>query len=159
MKYGIPLKILLIALGLIFFLFVTIYEKHARNQMQGVIEEHARIISEALWYMDPKGTDEYLSAVASQYDYESIRVTNEEGHTFLEVASRDLNHFETFLIDLKLISRIHISKNIYYADQVIGRIEVIWHNKTIYLYSYVLFVSLLIVIVAQLYNRVLRVRV
>ncbi len=153
---GVPLKILIVALGLIFLFFVILYENHARNQAQAAVEEHARIISDALWYMDPKGTNQYLSAVATANDYESTRVTNEKGHVFIEIGSRDLNNFETLLINLKLISRLRISTNVFFNEKMIGRIEVMWRKKTIYLYSYVLLVSALIVIVVQLYNRVLR---
>ncbi len=156
MKKGIPIRVVMSILILSFVFFVLLYEGHSHNKMQIKVEEHARIISGALWNMDPKGANEYLAAVAMHNDYECAHVADEEGEMFIGANSKDLTDIEVLLMNWKLTSRVHISTDVFFNDKVIGNINVIWRKKTVYLYSYILLVGGLILAVLQLYNRVLR---
>jgi len=53
-----------------------------------------------------------------------------------------------------MIPRVNLSQDIFKDKQIIGKIEIVWLNKTIYIYLYVLILCLLIFTIIQLYGRV-----
>jgi len=156
MRKGLPLKTVNIILCLMYSIFVIGYGSYARNKVKEAVKEHAGVIAGSLWDIDPQAPSEYINAIMRQYDYKSIVVSDNEGTIFIEREAQDHHWFELFLINMKLIPRIPVSSDIFYEGNVIGKVTIVWYCKTLYLYLYVLLVLSLLLVILQLYNRILK---
>ena len=58
MNYRRITSIAMIVLCITFAAFVLLYERHARNEAQSRVDEHAHIIADALWNYNPQGTSQ-----------------------------------------------------------------------------------------------------
>jgi hypothetical protein len=137
-------------------LFVMTYHIYQGRQIQKAMDEHARIVAGSLWDLNSKGSEEYLRAVAMLNSYEYIIVKDDGGNKFIEVKSLKVNPFERQLIKLKLIPRKQVFANVHYDNELLGTVEALWLDKSIYAYAYAFLIGLLLFVVIQLYRRILR---
>ncbi len=126
------------------------------SEIRSAVEEHARIVAVSTWDLNYQGSEEYLLAVAMHYDYKHIMIRDITGSILIEAYHPPLNFFEKTLIRLGLIPQIRFSKGIVYNQEVLGNVEVLWLNKSIFVYTYAFVVCLLLFVVAYLYERLLK---
>ncbi len=138
-----------------FCLFAFTYNFYKTKQIQTAVEEHAEIISESIWVVNQKSSEQYLLAVAKDYSYEQILVRDTLGEELLYLKAPGINPFEKFLVMVKLIPRIKISSDIFYREKLVGNIEALWLNQAIYVYVYVFLLCLLLLTVVHLYNNIM----
>jgi PAS domain S-box-containing protein len=144
-----------VGLFAVFCLFAFTYHAYQARQIKKAMEEHARIVAGSLWDLNPMASEEYLRAVAALNNYESIVVKDADGNTFIEVKQPEINAFERDLVKLKLIPRVRVSSKIVYRKELLGQVEALWLDKSIYAYAYAFLVCLLLFVVLQLYSRIL----
>ncbi len=137
-------------------LFVMTYHSYQGRQIQKAMNEHARIVAGSLWEFNPKGSEEYLRAVTALNNYGSIIVKDADGKNFIEVKHLKVNALESQLIKLRLIPRKQVFANVYYDGELLGTVEALWLDKSIYAYAYAFLIGLLLFVVIQLYRRILR---
>ena len=78
--------IISIVISIIFYsIFVVMYEKYARSQIQTQIEEHAIILADDLWRFNSRGASEYLKLAAASQSYETLVVTDHSGQVFTSI--------------------------------------------------------------------------
>jgi len=145
-----------ILLTVSFCLFVVGYEKYTLVRAQARIETHARIIQDAMWNYNHLGASEYLALAADTDNYQSLTVTHHNGDIFQEIRTEKPGPFESFLIHLHLIPRVHLLAQVEYKGNIIGWVEAIWLPRSIYVYAYVFFAAVMVYIVIFLYLRVLK---
>ncbi|RJP84573.1 MAG: PAS domain S-box protein [Desulfobacteraceae bacterium] len=139
-----------------FCLFAFTYHSHQVRRIQHAVNEHAKIVAGSIWDLNPKGSEEYLRAVAANNNYEQLLVQDSDGNIFIEVKQPAVNLFETELIRLKLIPRVRVSADIFYHKELLGKVEALWLDKSIYVYAYAFLVALLLFAVVLLSRRILR---
>ncbi len=146
----------LVVLVIGFGLFVYIFHAHQTRYIQQAVKEHAKIVARSVWVLNPKGSEEYLRAVTQLNNYEHIIVREIDGKTFTEIKHAAINPIEKKLIQLKLIPRVSVSADVNFNKELLGKVEVLWLDKSIYIYAYAFLVGLLVFVVVQLYQRILR---
>lgn len=140
----------------LFGIFLLFEEGHIRRKAQSRLDEHARIIADDLWNINAKGTFEYLTLACKSDSYASIWVTDDTGNVFQEIIADRPKNLERLLVSIHLIPQVHLVSDIIHEEKTIGRIDVIWHKKSIYTHIYILFALLLVHAVFQLYVRILQ---
>lgn len=154
MKYFLQKVSFVIVLA--FFLFVVAYHKQKVSEIISAVEEHARIVAASIWDLNYQGSEEYLLAVAMLYDYQTVMIKDTAGIIHIKFHHPSINSFEKALIRLKLIPQVRFSKDIVYNEEILGKVEVLWLDKSIFMYTYGFVIGLLLLTVAYLYERVLR---
>jgi len=154
MRLFFPKNLLVLLIG--FGLFVYIFHAHQVRSIQKAVNEHAKIVARSVWVLNPKGSEEYLRAVTQYHNYEHIIVRENDGKIFTEIKHPPINPIEKKLVQLKLISRVSLSADVNFNNERLGKVEVLWLDKSIYVYAYASLVGLLLFIVIFLYQRVLR---
>ena len=145
-----------VLLAVFFGLFIMGYEKHALVGAQARIQTHARIIEDAMWNYNHTGAAEYLALAADTHNYESLMVTHHDGGVFQNIRIEKRGHLEQWLIRLHLIPRVPLKAAVEYNGNLIGWVEAVWLPRSIYIYAYVFFATVLIYAVIFLYLRVLK---
>ena len=140
---------------LVFCIFIFGYERHAGNSADRELQNHARIISSALWNYNTKTALEYLTLASRSEGYEQILVVDSSGEIFLEITGEKLTNIDTLLAKASLIRRVHLTSAILREGIEIGSIQTIWYNKSVYIYINILFALLLIYAVLHLYIRLI----
>jgi signal transduction histidine kinase len=82
-----------------FCAFVILFERYAHKEAQLRIEEHGRIIADALWNSNPKGATEYLSLACKSQNYRYLVVIDtQEKHALLgQIAGKMAHDFNNIL--------------------------------------------------------------
>jgi len=145
-----------VSVGLIavaFFLFVLFYGSHVQKREQNRVDNHSRVIANALWNLDPKGITEYLRLACKAYGYRDVLVTQGTGEMFITFDYSLQNSIDKFLISLTLIPTANFISDIVYKEKVIGQISVTWYNTAVYIYTYALLLVFLLVTALWYYLR------
>ncbi len=153
MNYKKITAITVIVFSVVFSFFVLLYEIHVRRQARIRMEEHARVISDAMWNYNEKVAYEYLLLALRSEGYHRLVVIDDRNEIFLDIREEDQESSENWLISLGLIPRIFLSAVIFHNGAFIGRVHAVWYCKSIYVYFYVLFAMALGVVVVYLYTR------
>lgn len=143
----------IVVLCIAFCLFVLFYERHAFNQAQSHIKEHALIIANDLWDYNSQGASEYLFLACKSHNYEHLLVSEINGKVFQEIRSKKPEGFDRLFISLGLIPSIYLVSDVVFKKETIGKIEAVWNSKTIYMHIYVLFAMVMMMIAFYLYMR------
>ncbi len=144
-----------ISIACLFFLFLFFFHRHTINSANQELVKHSEIIAESVWVFDSKGSDKYLRETALKNHYESLIVRDMKGNIITEIKLIEMNSFEKLLILIKMIPRVKLSQDIHMNNERIGKIEIVWLNKSVYIYVYALILCILIVAIIQLYGRIL----
>ncbi|MBF0260045.1 MAG: response regulator [Desulfamplus sp.] len=145
------LTLILAALFLLSFcVFVFFYERYVYQKAQSRIKEHAVVISNALWNLDPQGAIEYLTLACKSHNYKTITVSDTKGRIFQKAENNTEDWVEKFFITINLINDIKLASRVIFSNKEIGQIEAIWKSDTIYLELYVLFALILTYLVCNL---------
>ncbi|MBF0469603.1 MAG: PAS domain S-box protein [Desulfamplus sp.] len=143
---------------LVFCLFVFLYEKYEYKEAQSRIEQHALVISNSLWNIDPQGAVEYLTLACKSHNYKTITVTDTKDKLFQKAENDTDDWFENFLTAINLINDVPLASSVMFNGREIGKIKAIWKCDTIYLELYVLFALILTFLVCNLNINLLRSR-
>jgi PAS domain S-box-containing protein len=125
--------------------FVYYQQGFSHSKAQVEIANHARIISRSVWNLDPSSPTAYLSLAASANFYESVVVRDDVGAVFLKLSCDPATPLDRSLLSVGLMRRLPLTAPISYEGILIGRIEAVWLQKTIYSYIYI-FICLLLVL-------------
>ncbi|MBF0572405.1 MAG: PAS domain S-box protein [Desulfamplus sp.] len=148
MKYNsLDYKTLTLATAIVFLfsfcLFVFFYEKYEYKKARYRIEQHAVVISNSLWNLNPEGSEEYLSLACKSHNYKIITVVDNKGELFRSAEGYVKNWSERFLTLMHLIPKIKLESDVKYNGRKIGVIKAVWKCDTIYLELYVLLAMIL----------------
>ncbi len=143
-----------IAALLLFCVFAVFYERHARKEAHEKIDEHARVIGDALWNFNYKAASEYLTLACRSYNYETLVVVEAEGGIFYESPARERGKAERLLMAFRLMPTVPLASDVIYEGRTIGRVEAIWVPRTIYTHAIVFVFTLMGFAVFLLYVRI-----
>ncbi len=152
-------KKLTLATAIVFFvffaLFVFIYEKYEYKKAHFRIQQHATVISNALWNINPEGAEEYLTLACKSHNYKSISVIDTKGNLFKDANGQTNGWIERLFIFLHLMPEVPLHSDVIYDGKKIGLVSAIWKCDTIYLEIYVLFALILLYFICHLNIRLL----
>lgn len=154
-KYQRLTTLVTLLLLLLFCAFVFVYERYALTQAQARIDDHSKIIANALWNFDYNAATEYLKLAAISQNYESLRVTDHSGEIFQQLTTPRTDPIEHFLMKTHLIPRVKLLSQVEKRGNVIGWVEAVWIPRTIFVHAYVFFALLLLIVIIHLYARIL----
>lgn len=137
-----------------FFLAIYFYKTAKIEEIESALNEHVLVITEPLWNYDTEPLEYYLEAVAGKNKYQSLKITDESGAIVYEIHKKDIHGIEDSLVHLGLIPTKKIQKDIIYDKQLIGKLDVIWRDTSIYFFSYTFLISLLLIVITNLYSRI-----
>ncbi len=140
---------------MIFCVFVAAYEHDAYRQAQSHIENHGRVIANALWNFNPQGASEYLRLACLSQHYQFVEVTDTDGKPFQRAEGAIPGRMEKVLTALGLVPHVHLSAPIVYEGGAIGTIQAVWRCHTIYGELTVLAILMLVYAILQLNVRLL----
>jgi len=153
-----PTRILVftVIIALVGFAFFCFYnQKRSKIVAQEQLMEHAEIIAEGVWALDPLLLEEYLKIACRYSNYEHLKVTHAKNLVFFETSDLlNPSSLDQLFISTRLISKVPLSTPIINQDKAIGEITVIWYCKTIYTYLITLTILALIILVIWLYLRI-----
>ncbi|MBF0228665.1 MAG: PAS domain S-box protein [Desulfamplus sp.] len=160
MKYNsLDYKTLTLATAIVFLfsfcLFVYFYEKYEYKKARYRIEQHAVVISNSLWNLNPEGSKEYLSLACKSHNYKIITVIDSKGNLFESAEGYVKGWGERFLTFIHLMPKIKLEADVSYNDKKIGVIKAIWKCDTIYLELNILLAMILIYAICYLNIRLI----
>jgi len=136
-----------------FVLFVFFYWHYVNNTEQKRVDNHSRVIANAIWHFEVGGMMEYMNLASEAYNYKHVIVTQSTGEVVLELEHSFRQPIDRLFDSIKLLPAKIISSNITYNGEVIGKIRVVWQNTAIYIYFYVFILTVLIIIGLRYYLR------
>nr|QIV52836.1 hypothetical protein [uncultured bacterium] len=139
-----------------FCVFVLIHEHLAYREAQQRIDEHANIISDALWNYNSQGASEYLTLACKSQNYEYLVVSDIDGKVFQKVVQEKHRWLERLLMSIHLIPRVPLTASVFHQGTAIGRIEAVWRPDTIYPQINVLLLLAMMYLIFHLYVRLLQ---
>jgi PAS domain S-box-containing protein len=139
-----------------FFLFVLLYGAYVDDRAQKRVNNHSRVIASAMWDFETGGILEYLDLACRAYNYRAVRVVHGTGEVLIEIDHTLQSTMDRFLISLKLMPSANITSDVVYNEKVIGQIAITWYNTAIYTYAYVFFLAFLMLMVTQLFLRIVK---
>lgn len=145
------------AVALILFAFVCtayIHRQRMAAEVEEALAEHALVAAKPLWSYETDWGDEYFAIVAEKYNYQHLKVTREDGEVLYEQTTSDSGPLHLLLSRIHLIPLKNFEKEIYYNNNNVGKIVVVWRDTSIYFSAYAFFVSMLLIVIVNLYARI-----
>ncbi|MBF0375867.1 MAG: PAS domain S-box protein [Desulfamplus sp.] len=160
MKYNsLDYKTLTLATAIVFLfsfcVFVFFYERYEYKKANYRIEQHAVVISNSLWNLNPEGSEEYLSLACKSHNYKIITVLDTKGNLFKSAEGYVKGWSERLFTFIHLIPKIKLESDVNYNGRKIGVIKAIWKCDTIYLEMYVLLAMILTYFICYLNIRLI----
>ncbi len=143
--------LLLAAVGV----FIVIHSNAIRRQVQRDLEKQAQVVAPSLWNLSPAQSQKYISVVADQYQYHSLIVRDDTGEIFSRADGAPLSAMGRVFDSVGLFPVSSFSTDIVFNGNSIGSIEVEWYDTSLYVYFYVLVITLLFVVILYLYSRLI----
>ncbi len=116
--------------------------------------EHALVAAEPMWNYDTEPLKKYLEAAAGKNNYQSLKLIDDDGTLIIEAHDENIEKVEKELLRLGIIPRIRFKQEIIYDEQQLGWLDVEWRDTSIYFYSYAFLISLLLIVITNLYSSV-----
>lgn len=136
--------------------FITRTEIDARRDADTQIQQHARVVSGALWSLDRDGPRDYLNLAIQNGNYQALTITTSDGEQFFSAIGSPLRTpADRILAAVGLIPLLHLRANIAHEGRLIGFIEVSVRLKSIYIDFYAFLIALLLFEAYRLYQRLL----
>lgn len=139
-----------------FIVFIFFYERYEYDKAGFQIHEHAVVISDALWNLNPEGADAYLTLACKSHNYKSISVIDISGRLFKSADGAANGFTQRIFTFLKLMPEVTLESDIIYDKKKIGIVKAIWQCDTIYSEIYVLFALILLYFICYLNIRLLK---
>lgn len=130
----------------IFLVFIYFYHKHQHSQMDAEIKEYAKVISNSLWTYEKNSPTAYLSLAMRSNGHRLISVYDDHHKLFIQLEGYPKSNLDCFLSLLGLIPMFDFESPIKYENKTIGKIEVQWPCRAVYLYMYI-FICLVLVLI------------
>lgn len=146
-----------VGLGLILFFIIAAFlnEKKIIYSEDIKVQEHAKVLADAMWKIDSDAIREYLKLASDAEKYEIISLKYSDGELFAQEKSSTISNLDKFLISLNIMQRHTYNADVFYKDERIGMIEAVHINDRIYMYATWVLLLFLIYIVFALYIRIL----
>ena len=150
---------LLLCFTIFIVIFIGVAAVYIKNEYDYDIRQfkiHSIIIADDVWAVNPAGANPYLQLAMQVNSYKYLTVTQSDGEPFTHLTSPVLPRFEQILLNLRLIWTKHISADIIFNGQKIGRIEGEKYVRVIYpltnIMIFLLFIMITIVFFFYLYS-------
>ncbi len=140
---------------LLFIAFAAVHWQKSVTSARHRLLEHARIVTDSVWNLNSRAATEYLKTVASHSNYAGMTIRDMEGRVFANAPVAKQSRIDRFLVSLHLIPKYLLTAPIIYKNKQIGTVEVIWLNRSIYLYFYTFIFITLLLCTIYLYLRML----
>ncbi|MBF0111219.1 MAG: PAS domain S-box protein, partial [Desulfamplus sp.] len=141
---------------ILFCLFIFFYERYEHNKAYFRIKEHAIVISNALWNLNPEGSEEYLSLACKSHKYKNIVVFDTKGNIFQSAEGQTNGWGYRLFTFLCLMPELTLKSDILYDKTKIGHIEAIWVCDVIYVELHVMLAIILTYFICYLNIRLIR---
>lgn len=149
-------KVSIISLYLLtalFCVFIFIYEKAHLYENAEDLDQHVKIVANALWNMDSVTPVEYFQLAVKHNNYETLTIQELDGKVFLDFTGDELSLLDRFFIKLNLLPIISLKTPITYSDTIIGELHVTYRHATIYTHIYIFFLFVFIYLAIEGYLR------
>jgi PAS domain S-box-containing protein len=134
--------------------FVVHNEVEARDEAAAKLEQHARVIANALWSMDRAGPKDYLQQAIENDGYETLTVIASDGEVFYAGSGlSSASAADRLLIQVGLIPGTPLTAEVTWQGRSIGTIQAFARIPTVYADFYALVVGALLLIAGRLYLR------
>jgi signal transduction histidine kinase/DNA-binding response OmpR family regulator len=142
------------AVVLVVAAFIGHNEYRARSEAAAKLEQHARVIANALWNLDRAGPRDYLQQAIQNDHYEVLLVTASDGETFYSGTGLPSSSLvDRVLTSINVIPPTALHAEVTWQGRTIGRIQATARIPTIHADFYALVVGALVLIVGRLYLR------
>jgi len=151
----------IVVISLIFLTLLPVsaalYARYQQTHDQQTLANHARIIADDVWAINPAGVENYLRLAMETQHYQSISVALPGNEAFLTLASPELTGISGFFNRIGLIWTKEMAEVITHEDLHIGNIQVVQYVRLIYpllnLLAFHLLLLLLTLFILFLANR------
>lgn len=131
-------KIILLVSICLFAAFIFVNEEKHKFFQKQQVDNHTKVISDALWDFDRDGPESYLNIAAKLYSYETVSISLlEEKKPFLLLQGPKTTPLDEFLMGIGLIPKYTISSDVFYKDSKIATLTVVALHKTFHLYFFI----------------------
>jgi len=142
---------------ILFPVSAVLYNKYQQTIDRKTLANHARIIADDVWAINPVGVENYLRLAMETQHYQSISVSIPGNDHFLTLQSPELSGFSGFFSRIGLIWTKELREVITHEDLQIGKMQVIQHVRLIFpllnLLAFFLLLFLLTLFIFFLSNR------
>ncbi|SHO43085.1 hybrid sensor histidine kinase/response regulator [Desulfopila aestuarii] len=141
----------------LFAVSAVAYYKYQQTLDRKTLSNHARIIADDVWAINPAGVENYLRLAMETQHYKSISVSIPGNDHFITLQSPEMTGLAGFLSRTGLIWTKELSKDITHKDLHIGKMQVIQYVQLIFpllnLLAFYLLLFLLTLFILFLSNR------
>ena len=143
-----PRRVFLIAILLsvvLFLSFIFYMNKKVTSEQQEVVIDHAKVVAESLWLLNPDLAEDYLQLVCKTNKYKKLIVRSTQNKRFISIEHELESPMDLFFESLSLIRIVPLKSEIIHDGELIGEISVEWPNTAVYNYLF-LFIILSLVL-------------
>jgi len=149
-------NITIILFSILFFIIVELFEIYSYNNEYKKANQTSKTLSYLIWNLDRVTSEDYLTIILQNNEYQSISVYIDENNLFLKLEDNEkINFLERILLKLNFIKIYPIRTPIVYNNQKIALLEIHWINKNISFYNYLLSIFVLISIILHFYLKII----
>ncbi|MDA3902656.1 MAG: PAS domain-containing protein [Desulfuromusa sp.] len=123
--------------------FVFKYEAFSKQKDQDAIEDHAIVVASSVWTLFTPLTEQYLRLSVSHSGYKKVLITTLNGLELFSYENK-LTGVDKFFHTIGAIRTHKITTPVIHKSQSIGTLTIEIYNKSIYIYSYLAVILLLV---------------
>jgi len=139
---------------LCYILFIFISEETNRELRATELRNHAKIVENSLWNMDPHAVSNYLAIAAQLDNYEQITIFSlPDNKQFLDIQNPATSRLSPLLLHLGLIRKVPLQTTITHRGEKIGRITAIKRDASSCLYLTILLIGSLLFFLASFFAK------
>ncbi|MFW2366308.1 MAG: response regulator [Desulforhopalus sp.] len=128
-------QLIILGSGIIIIAFIvsgSLYIKNADNRDREQFQNHATIITDDIWALNPISAQTYLALAVKAGQYKRLDVSIPGDESFLQINSPPLTGLSQLLYDLKLIGIKKLKSDIIYHGERIGTLSGEQYIRVIY---------------------------
>ena len=123
------------------------------RQIETALEEAEIMVAQSVWEFDFNMVKIYLTAIVEKHAYVSVKVIAPDGSEIFAWQKADSGKIVSILTDLHVTPLKTFTHSIDYKNEKIGTIVVIWRDNSFYYSLYAVILSILLLVIVQLYSR------
>ncbi len=125
-------------------LFIVAHNSYSFRHAREVVAQHAEVIETSLWSFNKNTHRSYLEFVMESEHYAQLTVMDDNDEVFMTLQGEQLSALDTLLSKAKLIPTHTITNPVIHNNLQIGKLIVVWKNRSVYIHITVLIIGLLI---------------
>ncbi len=153
----ITLLILFAGATLLFFYLSSLYLKSQQAAFEIEVQEHGKLLAEPLWNYDSLTINSFVSIVSLREDYGQVRIFGENELLYDEKSKIEKHRIHQALTFLHLINEKNITSEIKRDENVIGKIEVLWRDRSAINVFIASIFYILVLLLITLYFRIIKI--